>query len=200
MIRNYSHQNPSNRFSWKGGQWPLVLLLAAAAVLFAGGCLWFQIPGSGNEAALKGYNGEPYHLSPDQSDLIRQRGYPQAFKLLFYEQLEPDGSQETVRQETWDYYSEGESYSFVNGELDRVDSIGVQELASLIPQPYIPEQFTAYMTLEDVLVSSGLEDFIEVPLEKEFLEGGNLYYGSALSFGLVDGELRYLEALAILEE
>jgi hypothetical protein len=56
------------------------------------------------------------------------------------------------------------------------------------------------MSLEDVIESAGLEDFIEVPLDKEFLEGGNLYYGDSLAFGLMDGQLRYLEGLALIEE
>ena len=66
--------------------------------------------------------------------------------------------------------------------------------------PYVPEQFSARMTLDDVLDAAGVEEFVEVPLEKEFLEGGDLYYAESLAFGLVDGELRYLEALALVEE
>lgn len=192
--------SPIGRF-WSGRSWLLALLLGAAAFLVGSGCLWLQLPGLGREAAAPDPTGAGmYQLSPSQSDLLRQRGHPQAFTLLFYEQLGVDGASLTVRQETWDYYSQGESYTFVNGELDSFDSIEAVDLASLAAQPYSPEQFAAKMSLDDVLAAADVEEFIEVPLEEQFLDGGDLYYGRALAFGMIDGKLRYLEALAVLEE
>ncbi len=198
--KSSDHHSPLG-FRWRSYQKLWALLLGAVVLLMSTGCLWLQFSNLGGETTGQtGSSVTPYQLSETQIDLLSQRGDPQAFTLLFYQQQEADGSLGTVRQEVWDYYREGESYTFVNGELDSFEVNEIRDLTSLAPQLYSPQQFTANMTLEDVLVASGLEDFIEVPLEKEFLDGGTLYYGQALSFGLVDGRLRYLEALAIMEE
>lgn len=175
----------------------LILILLIGGVLLSSACLLQNLTrGFGTNVA----QAEPYQLSGEQSALVREIGYPESFILLFYEEEALDGSLEIVRLETWTYYTEGESYTFVNGDLDRSDSVNPGELGSLAPLPYVPEQFSANMSRDDVLAAAGVEDFIEVPLEKEYLEDGDLYYADALAFGLVDGELRYLEALALVED
>ena len=118
---------------------------------------------------------------------------------MLYEEEAAFGSLQTVRQETWDYYTQGESYTFIEGELVSLDELDHQEF-DLVGLPYTPEQFSARMSRDDVLAAAGVDTFIEVPLEKEYLENGDLYYADSLSFGLVEGELRYLEALALIEE
>lgn len=152
------------------------------------------LSGSGNSQV------EPYQLSAQQSALVSEIGYPGSFILLFYEEEAVDGSLQIVRLETWNYYSEGESYTFLNGALDSSNKLDAGDLAELLPLPYVPEQFAAHMSRDDVLAAAGVEEFIEVPLEDQYLEGSDLYYAEALSFGLVDGTLRYLEALALVEE
>lgn len=174
-----------------------LLLVLAGGLLLSSGCLLQNLTQRvGKNDVLV----EPYQLSAEQSTLVGEKGYPESFILLFYEEEAVDGSLQIVRLETWDYYSEGESYTFLNGELDSSDSLDVGALGPLAALPYVPEQFAAKMSRDDVLAAAGVEDFIEVPLEKEYLEGGDLYYADSLAFGLVDGELRYLEALALVEE
>jgi hypothetical protein len=102
--------------------------------------------------------------------------------------------------ESWDYYSRGVGYTFINGELTAEDVLDTNDIGQLAPMPYYPEQFGAYMSLEEVLAAAGLATYIEIPLEKEFLEEVDLFYGESLTFGLVAGELRYLEALAVIKE
>ena len=182
-------------FSWGGA-----LLLLAGGLLVTTGCLLQDImqriglsdPGTSQV--------EAYQLSAEQSALVGELGYPESFILLFYEEEAVDGSLQIVRLETWNYYGEGESYTFLNGELDSTDGLVDVEPGSLVPLPYVPEQFAANMSRDDVLAAAGVEEFIEVPLEDEYLEGSDLYYADSLAFGLVDGELRYLEALALVEE
>ena len=180
-------------------RWRGVLLLVGGLLLSSGCLLQDVIQRTGlSDPGTSQF--EEYQLSGEQSALVGELGYPESFILLFYEEEAVDGSLQTVRLETWDYYSEGESYTFLNGVLDSRDNLGLREPGSLAALPYVPEQFTASMSRDDILAAAGGEDFIEVPLEKEYLENGNLYYAEALSFGLVDGELRYLEALALVEE
>lgn len=186
------YSSPGSR-KWRIG----LFLLLTAGLLFSSGCLLQDVV---QRVAQKTVQIETYQLSAEQSALVGEIGYPDSFIVLFYEEEAVDGSLQIVRLETWDYYSEGESYTFLNGDLDNLDSLDIGALGSLAAQPYTPEQFTANMSRNDVLVSAGVEDFIVVPLEKEYLDDSDLYYADSLAFGLVDGELRYLEALALVEE
>ncbi len=183
------------------GRRRLTWLLAAGLLLLGSGCLWFQsAPLEFGKTAQESSTGKGYQLSADQSDLILKQGYPEAFTILFYEDDDENGALQDVRQELWEYYQAGESYTFLNGELTSVDPLDVGDVGPLSAQPYLPEQFAAGMDMEDVLVAAGVDSFIEVPLEEQFLKGGKLYYGESLAFGMVDGQLRYLEALALIEE
>ncbi|MFO7944309.1 MAG: hypothetical protein R6U51_08445 [Anaerolineales bacterium] len=139
-------------------------------------------------------------MTPYQVGIQTELGPPEAFTLLFYEEETVDGSLCDVRLESWDYYSQGVGYTFINGELTGEDELDISEIGQLAPMPYDPEQFGAYMSLDEVLAEARLGTSLEIPLEKEFLKNGDLYYGESLTFGLVDGELRYLEALALIEE
>ena len=143
---------------------------------------------------------DPYNLSEEQMSILVNRGYPEAFTLLFYEEELVGGGVQDVRLETWDYYSQGVGFTFFNGDLKETEPLDLEEIGSLVSMPYFPEQFEAYMTLDEVLAAAGLERYVEIPVDKAFLDGGDLYYGESLTFGLVDGELRYLEALAVIEE
>jgi hypothetical protein len=190
-----------NRFPIRNRRKILILLLAAMGITVSSACLWFQGTFLSNDGVVQETDGNfAYQLSAEQTELINRRGYPEAFIILFYEEDSPDGALKDVRQEVWDYYTAGESYTFLNGELSNLENLDGSAPGSLAALPYVPEQFSAGMSLEDVIESAGLEDFIEVPLDKEFLEGGNLYYGDSLAFGLMDGQLRYLEGLALIEE
>lgn len=179
----------------------LALLLAAGGIFLFAGWQGYQEAPKIIEGVQPGpHLQDPYTLSPAQTDVLISRGYPEAFTLLFYEEESVDGSLQDVRLESWDYYSLGVGYTFINGDLTAEDALDITEIGQLAPMPYYPEQFGAYMSLEEVLAAAALDTYIEIPLEKEFLEDGDLYYGESITFGLVDGELRYLEALALIEE
>lgn len=142
------------------------------------------------------WRGAPLPLSNDQQRVRAERGDPEAFLILFYEETLEDGTIGDVRTETWSYYTGGIEYTFINGVLEAQAAIeaGIGELT---PAAYQPEQFQATMSLEEVLAVAGLDSFLLVPLEKELVDGGEVYYADRLAFGLQDGELRYLEALAL---
>jgi hypothetical protein len=138
-----------------------------------------------------------YTLSPDQSRVIDQRGNPEAFVILFYEEEQADGSLLDVRFETWSYYTAQVEYTFLNGQQAAEDRLEIEMQGELLPIPYRPEQFIAYMSLEQVIASANLSTYLVVPLEKELVEDGDVYYADELTFGLKDDELLYIEVLAL---
>ncbi len=138
-----------------------------------------------------------YSLSSDQLNVIDRLGYPEAFVILFYEEDQVDGSLRDVRFETWSYYTSSVEYTFINGVQEAEDPLEVELVGDLQPIPYQPEQFVAYMSLDEVIASAGLETYLVIPLEKELVEGGEVYYADELTFGLKDDELLYVEALAL---
>lgn len=143
---------------------------------------------------------DPYTLSPAQEEELFSYGYPEAFTILFYEEETVGGGTAPVRLETWDYYTQGIGLTFINGELIAEDPIEIEDVGSLDPLPYYPEQFSAFMSLEEVISAAGIDSYVEIPLDKEFLEGGVSYYANSLTFGLKNDELLYIEALALSAE
>ena len=178
----------------------LVILAAAGTYLYAGWIGYREAP------KLIEVNNSPelysslYELSSDQETNLSAYGQPEAFTILFYEEQSPDQEIQTVRLETWDYYTRGIGLTFVNGELVSEDPIEWDNQDPIIPIPYSPGQFSAFMSLEDVIAAAGIDTYIEVPLNIELLDKGNLYYADSLSFGMQDNQLVYLEALAFVED
>ncbi len=176
-----------------------LLLVGAIAVVFliVGWQAYQQEPMIVEGVKPKSLTLSQFTLSSDQLDVIDRLGYPEAFSILFYEEEQVDGSLRDVRFETWGYYTFGMEYTFVNGVQEAEDFLEVELAGDLHPIPYRPEQFVAYMSLDEVIASAGLETYMVIPLEKEFVEGGKVYYADELTFGLKDGELLYVEALAL---
>lgn len=172
-------------------------VLAASVVLYGG---WVDYTTSpvlveGVEPPDGGPSG--YILLPEQQAVVDEHGRPEGFSILFYDEpLDGAGAQD-VRLETWDYYQEGLQFTFKNGDLVGQEPLDLGPVGALMPQPYAPEQFLAYMSLDDVLSSTGMDRYLEVPLEDGVVADGAVYYGEGLTFGLKGGELRYIEALAI---
>jgi hypothetical protein len=142
---------------------------------------------------------EEYELDQDQMDAYIKYGYPEAFRILFYDEMLTDGSVEPVRLEVWTYYSQGVELTFINGKSSGEDLIDDPQLGDVISPPYYPEQFNAYISLDEVITAAGLDEYAVVPLEKEYLEGSEVYFGPQLSFGMKDGELRMVEVMGMTE-
>ena len=146
-----------------------------------------------------GAPGAAYSLSAQQQAVAAERGAPESFALLFYQEELDDGSIGEVRYETWSYYAAGEEITFVNGEQVSMRPIDNLD-ATVFPTPYLPQQFAASMTLEQVVNAGQLTSFTLVPLESALLPGGETYFAAELTFGLVKGQLRYVEALPLAGE
>ncbi len=141
----------------------------------------------------------PYTLSPAQIDAVNRLGPPQAFSILFYDDVEGEGGPATVRLETWTYYDAGQALEFYNGALIGQTPVD-RPTGSVMAVPYRPEQFTAYISLEQVLSTTGLTSYLVVPWEAELVAGGSSYYGTQLIWGLKDDRLLSVEALAMIRE
>jgi hypothetical protein len=176
----------------------LILALLVIAVL-----LWIsayhQVPKIFEDVAAEDIVLEPYPLTDIQEQTLRQRGQPDGFTILFYEDNDADGELTVMRQETWSYYAQNVDVVFLNGELVLEDPMEY-EGSEVSPIPYRPEQFTAFMSLEEVIAAAGLEQYLVVPLEDEIVDDAEVYYAPELTFGLQDGELVYVEALPAVAE
>ena len=140
-----------------------------------------------------------YGLTAEQQETLTALGPPQSFSILFYQDTMEDGSVYDVRMETWTYFDAQTEITFVDGSRVAQDPL-VVEVGKVQPVPYRPEQFTGGMTLAEVLAAASLDTYLLVPLEKELLPKGEVYYADQLTFGLKDGELRYVESLPQAEE
>jgi len=180
----------------------LVLAAGGAAILLIVGAAVLTLrtsPRVVSGITPGGSSGAAYSLSAQQQAIAAERGAPESFALLFYQEELDDGSIGDVRYETWSYYAAGEEFTFINGEqvsARPIDSLG----ATAFPTPYLPQQFAAAMTLEQVVNAGQLTSFTLVPLESALLPGGETYFAAELTFGMVKGQLRYVEALPLAGE
>ena len=193
---------PKAKRSWRPwalgcGVVALIVVVVAAVFLIGGWQSYQQEPKIVEEIVPEALDLASYALSAEQLSVIDRRGYPDAFAILFYEEEQMDGAYGDVRFETWSYYSGGLEYTFINGDQMAEDPLEIEFLGELVPIPYRPEQFVAYMSLDEVIDSAGLETYLVVPLEKELVKDGEVYYADELTFGLKDDELLYVEALAL---
>ncbi len=175
----------------------LIILIVAGIYLYAGWIGYREAPMLVEVQDNKIQLEDPYPLSSAQTETTYARGYPEAFTILFYEEEVAGGGIQTVRLETWDYYTQGIGLTFINGDLIAEDPIESPDVGPLDPLPYYPEQFAAFMSLEEVVAAGGLDSYVSIPLEKEFLKGGVSYFAPSLTFGLKNNELIYIEALAL---
>lgn len=178
----------------------LIILAAAGLYLYAGWIGYQETPKRVEVQDAPSQSGAPYTLSPEQESNLLSYGYPDGFTILFYEEETPEREIQTVRLETWEYYTLGLGLTFINGDLISQDPVEWDSQVPVIPAPYKPEQFSAFMDLVDVITVGEIATYIEVPLNNELLEKGVLYYADSLSFGLQEDKLVYLEAMALIEE
>jgi hypothetical protein len=134
--------------------------------------------------------------SRTRADIRAQYGSPDAFTLYFYDEVTPDGSIAPVRLEQWSYYEQGVELTIADDQVVGEAPFEVEEGTVVEPAPYDPAAFDAYIGLEEVVAAAGLEEYLGGPAN-ELVENGELYFADRLSWGMKDGELRYLEALAL---
>jgi hypothetical protein len=187
----------------------IVITILVALVALVGVCLVLVLYLSYKEylnspKLLEGAHINPdtaasYTLTADQAEAVSKYGYPDSFTITFYkEEFAPDFTGE-VREEIWRYFSAGTALSFYEGILVNEAPMPDPPI-SWVPLPYHPDQFTAYAPLETILASASIKDYFELPLEKELIENGILYYAPGLTFGTVNDRLVYVETISMQQE
>lgn len=179
----------------------LIALLAFLAYATYWGLEWYRVQPKEVEVDPGDLEVEEYELSKNQSDIISRMGYPDSFFIMFFEDEASDnltgaGSLENYRFETWTYYSRSREYNFLNGELVSENATEHRPI-DLAENPYRPEQFTEYMGLDEVISSTMMEKYVVAPMEEVLVEDGEVFYADRLAFGLVQGELLYVESVAL---
>lgn len=145
---------------------------------------------------------QPYGVaySDDQQAVLDEHGAPpDQFVILFYGEDLPTVEFYETRVETWTYTWACQEYTFVDGALQDTAELPCDWEAEIFPAPYQPKDFAAYMPLDNVLSVTQLEEYVVVPLEDDLVEGGELYYGDQLAFGMKDNHLIYVETVAFAQ-
>lgn len=104
-----------------------------------------------------------------------------------------------VRFECWHYGAAGREVVFVNGEKLSDEAAGTPEDAH-VAAPYRPEQFSASMSLEDVLASAGISDNVRAAADPALVASGEAYFASQLTFGMKAGRLMAVETVPLEAE
>jgi hypothetical protein len=133
-----------------------------------------------------------YQLSAEQRAQVNRAGYPDAFSLLFYGEEAADGTLTTIRYEVWDYFALDRELTFLNGKLQGQQALDVGAV-NPVPTTYRPEQFRAFMSLEQVVAAAQLGSYLAIPLEEELVADGEIYVAGGLAFGLKADQLLYIE-------
>lgn len=131
-----------------------------------------------------------------RSDIRAQYGPPEAFAILYYDEPAADGSRTRTSVEQWSYYSAGVEFTFTDEQVVAEDQLELMLGTEAEPAPYDPSLFHAYMSLDEVLAAAGLEHYLGGPVDA-IVDGGELFFADRLSWGIKDGELRYIEALSL---
>ncbi len=131
-----------------------------------------------------------------RDDVHAELGNPDAFTAYYFDEVSADGSIVPVTMGSWTYYGEGVEFLFEDEDVVSREPVRVAGGADVEPAPYDPDQFRAYMSLDEVVEAAGLEEYMGGPVD-EAVEGGELFLGDRLVWGIKDGELRYVEALAL---
>ncbi|OPY89758.1 MAG: putative periplasmic serine endoprotease DegP-like precursor [Syntrophaceae bacterium PtaU1.Bin231] len=129
----------------------------------------------------------PYALSPDQVAVVDETGWPETFKITIY--AEQEGSEDTIRDEVWNYHSKGKSFSFRNGVLIVRRTLDPVR-GHLVYAPYKPVLFRAGMTPEEVFSCLETDELIKWDLPEERME---MYWVKQLVLGFIDQGLVFVE-------
>lgn len=175
------------------------LLGVGILLLYVGRYAYRQMPVEASVHNPSELTGDACTLSADQQAALAERGYPEAFTILFYEELDENGAVVPVRHEVWTYYNSGVAVSFLDGQA--AGEVPLETTSDGIePAPHRPEQFAAFMSLDELLGSRGLLSFLIVPTEPDLVLGGEVYHGDQITFGMKDDELLSVEAHALVPE
>ena len=136
----------------------------------------------------------PRRPRDDRGTILSELGNPDAFSLSF----DQDRDGVLYRVETWSYADAGIALTFVDGVLINDESLQTwSEELILWPVQYDPLAFEAGMTPRQVQRLIGQRDLVALEVPAELGENMVLYAGDQIILGFTEGELEYVETLAI---
>lgn len=140
-----------------------------------------------------------YTLSIDQQKTIEELGYPDTFTIYFYQNNPDGGYDQGLRFESWTYYNKKLMLTFQDGEPTSQETID-SALDNILPVPYRPEQFATFMSLNRLIKSTGIQQYLILPLEPEIVRDGQVFYADQLTFGMKNDRLMFVETLVLTED
>lgn len=187
----------------RGIRWKSVLPWTALGVVILTVLLLVYLVGASMQTAARIRTLDPgeqapvqYALTPDQAEVIQTYGAPEAFTILFYTEENADGALVSFRHESWTYFSSGIELTFVNGRVLEETQLSFSG-EDILPFPYRPEQFRAFMSLNEISAVLDGQEVLEIPVEPEIAQQGRVYYAGQLSFAMANGELVYVETIPV---
>ena len=131
-----------------------------------------------------------FTYSADQLSVQQERGNPTRFTILF---------SENIRQETWFYDSAGYAIVFRNGVKVSEKNITPEYHDEMYATTYSPDQFYNGMGLDEIVTSTGKNDFMLTSVDG-MAENGRLMHLEGLSIGLLDGQVNFVETYPAMTE
>lgn len=143
-----------------------------------------------SESPSESQNISSYDFSDEQLTLLGEADYPTRFTIIFGE---------NDRQETWFYDTLSYSYVFLNGNFIADKDTFVQYHENMYATTYLPDQFFRGMGLDEILATTGKEEFSITEIEGT---GSDLHllHLEGLSVGLSEGKIIFVETFPAMTE
>ena len=177
-------------------KFPTVLVLVSSLLLL--GC---ALTRGLTDLVSQAFSGSPemtleeaLQVTPeDRRPTVREEmGAPDTFTIHF-QTLEG----ETVRFESWAYFDFQSRFDFVDGELLWTADLEPLPDGSLFPHYYQPDDFQVGMTVDEVRELLGGKELLEIDLAEGDIPGGLGLVGDQILLGFNQGQLVYVETLAL---
>jgi hypothetical protein len=128
----------------------------------------------------------------DRPEILGQMGQPDAFRITF-ETL----NSSRVRYEEWSYFDDQTRLDFMDGTLVATVQLDPLPDGSIFASDFDPQSFQAKMSVEDVKALFPDQQLLEVDATQVGVPGGLVMAGQRILIGFDQGQLVYVETLAL---
>ena len=133
-------------------------------------------------------------VSAAQADVLKKRGPPDTFLIMFLALETAAGGEGLMRQEYWRYYGDREEVVFVDGAL--VARADLEPLPAGYKLPgYSPAGFQPDMSFAEVAELLDISSFVKEEIPDEEGDMAELYRAKQIALGFSNGELVYVESM-----
>lgn len=132
----------------------------------------------------------PYEYSADQQVVLQNSGDPTRFSMIFTE---------NDRQETWYYDTSGYTVVFKNGLFTAEKYSTPQYHENMYATTYTPNQFFGGMGFDEILASTGRNEYSLSELEGMGRDA-HLLHLEGLAIGLLEGRISFVETFPAITE